>query len=385
MRKKVNKASPANQTGKPRVLQVNKLYYPVIGGVEKTLQQIAEGLKDKTDMQVLVCQPKGKRVVQNINGVKVHKASSFGMLFSMPISLDFFQQFRKLSKDCDILHVHMPFPLADLAAFLFRPKCKIVLWWHSDIVRQKNLTFFYKPLVHWLLNRADVIIVETPGHIEGSSYLPRYKSKCRIIPPAIDDSLLGKSTRYISFNSYKKLTKPVSVLFVGRLVYYKGCTVLLNAFSQVTGAKLIIVGKGNLENSLREQAKRLHISDKVKFLGTLSSAELDKAFQDCDIFVLPSVEKSEAFGLVQIEAMAYGKPVINTALPSGVPYVSLNGQTGLTVPPKNAPALAEAIQKLVDDKKLRLKYGQNAYKRVRECFTLEKMLDGVMREYLVLL
>ncbi|MDR1323699.1 MAG: glycosyltransferase [Candidatus Margulisbacteria bacterium] len=368
---------------KLKILQVSKLYYPVIGGVEKTLQQIAEGLKDKIDMKVLVCQRRGAGSVENINGVEVHKAASLGLFFSMPLSFDFFRKFKTLSKNCAILHIHLPFPLADLAVFLFRPKCKIVLWWHSDIVRQKKFLFFYKPFMYWLLNRACTIIVETQGHIEGSDYLPKYKSKCRIIPPAIDDKLLNKGSRYFTSISRKTMKKPerVSVLFVGRLVYYKGCAVLLDAFSQVQNAELTIVGAGNLEKSLQKQAEKLGISKKVHFAGTLSDARLSSVFQNCDIFVLPSVEKTEAFGLVQIEAMAYGKPVINTSLPSGVPYVSLDGVSGLTVPPKDVSALARALQKLIDDDKLRCRLGQGAYRLAHARYTMRQMLAGVMAVY----
>ncbi|MDR1997422.1 MAG: glycosyltransferase [Candidatus Margulisbacteria bacterium] len=367
---------------KLKILQINKLYYPVIGGVEKVVQQIAEGLKGTTDMKVLVCQPGGQSSLETIHGVEVHKAASLGSFFSMPVSLDFLRQFKILSRDRDILHLHLPFPLADLAVFLFRPKCQIALWWHSDIVRQKKFLLFYKPLLHWLLRRADVIFVATQGHIDGSNYLRAYRKKCRIVPFAVDDSILKKGQNYVKSRQKTGRTKrPVSILSVGRLVYYKGYAVLLEAMARVRGATLDIVGSGPLEKSLRAQARKLGIAQNIRFSGSVGDTELSRAFARCDIFVLPSIAKTEAFGLVQIEAMAYGKPVINTNLPGGVPYVSLHDKTGLTVPPKDIPAMASAIQKLVDDEKLRLKFGKAACKRVRECFTMEQMLNGVMREY----
>jgi rhamnosyl/mannosyltransferase len=368
---------------KLKILQVNKLYYPVIGGVEKVVQQIAEGLKDKTNLEVLACQNKGKTSVEIISGVKVCKSGSCGRLFSMPLSLSFLRLFHEKMRKNDIIHIHLPFPLADLAVFLFRPKAKIALWWHSDIVRQKWLFFLYRPLTKWLLRRADRILVATQGHIDGSDFLPEFRSKCRVVPFAVDDAVLAKGAQFVKQNvsRLKNIKKPLSVLFVGRLVYYKGCDILLKAFALTRGANLTIVGQGKLEKKLKKLALRLGLTDKVKFLPPLSASKLSSLYADCDIFVLPSVEKTEAFGLVQIEAMAYGKPVINTNLPSGAPYVSLAGISGLTVPPKDISALARALQKLIDADKLRRRLGQGAYRLAHTKYTMRQMLARVMAVY----
>jgi rhamnosyl/mannosyltransferase len=280
----------------------------------------------------------------------------------------------------DIIHIHLPFPLADLAVFLFRPKSKLVLRWHSDIVRQKWLAFFYRPLTKWLLRRADLILVGTPGHIHGSDFLPEFRQKCRIAPFAVDDAVLRAGAKTVKQNVSRRKQGAVSVLFVGRLVYYKGCEVLLRAFARTHGADLTIVGQGKLEKKLKTLAARLGLTDRVKFLPPQPAAELSRLYAACDTFVLPSVEKTEAFGLVQIEAMAHGKPVINTDLPSGVPYVSLDGISGLTVPPGDASILARALQKLIEDRALRLKLGRSAY-RLARAYTARKMLARVMTAY----
>ena len=128
-----------NNVKKTKVLQVNKLYHPITGGIERVVQQIAEGLNDRTDMKVLVCQRKGKAVTEEVNGVWVRRSSSFGVLASLPISFSFLLELRKLSKDRDVIHFHMPFPLGDLACLLSGYKGKVVVWWHSDIVRQKKM------------------------------------------------------------------------------------------------------------------------------------------------------------------------------------------------------------------------------------------------------
>jgi rhamnosyl/mannosyltransferase len=371
---------------KVRVLQVNKLYPPVVGGVEKVVQQIAEGLRSRADMKVLVCRAKGRTLKEQVNGVEVCRAGSFGTAASMPISISFFFWFQKLKKDRDVLHIHMPFPLADLALFLLGFSGKVVLWWHSDIVRQRKLLAVYRPLMKRTLERADVIMTATQGHIDGSEFLPAYREKCVVIPFGVEPRLLKDSEGVYpgcapeeDKSNIKR--QHVTFLFAGRLVYYKGCDILLEALAKVHGSRLVVVGAGPLEQYLKNKAKELGVSGYVEFKGYLEDREIARCFADCDVFVLPSVAKSEAFGIVQIEAMAYGKPVINTRLPGGVPYVSLDGITGLTVPPGDVEALTAAMQKLADDPALRLRLGQAAYRRVREEFCMDRMMERVYEGY----
>ncbi|MDR2649971.1 MAG: glycosyltransferase [Clostridiales bacterium] len=361
---------------KLKILQVNKLYPPVIGGIEQVVRQIAEGLAAETDMKVLVCKQKGKGCVEKINGVEIHRAGSVGVAFSLPLSLQFFFWFRKLSKDSDVLHIHMPFPLADLAALMFKYNGRVVLWWHSDIVRQKYFMWLYRPLMMRALKRADIILTATEGHITGSEFLPMFRDKCVVVPFGVKPPSIPPKTDKLGNND-----KVITFLSVGRLIYYKGYDILLKALSYVPYAKLVIIGCGPLKKALYKQAENLKITDRVVFRGEVSDDELGEAFNQCDVFVLPSVAKSEAFGLVQIEAMARGKPVINTKLNSGVPYVSLNGVTGLTVPPGDVNALASAMNLLAGDADLREKYGQAAFARVLDKFSLHNMLEGVMKVY----
>lgn len=366
-----------------KILQVNKLYYPHIGGIETVIQNMAEGFKDRTNMQVLVCQEKGKTREEKINGVNVTRCGSLGVFFSMPVSFSFLTQFRKKSRTADIVHIHMPFPLADVACLLSGYKGKVVLSWHSDVVKQKKLMLIYKPFMQWLLKRADKIIVATEGHINGSAYLKPYREKCVIIPYGIktDDYKCIRQENFLKLSD----SRNKKILFIGRLVYYKGTDVLINALAQTKGSEVFIVGKGTLEAELKEQVRKLGLEERVHFLGVLEDTDIKKALNDCDFFVLPSVANSEAFGIVQSEAMICGKPVINTSLPTGVPYVSIDNETGFTVPPQNISKLAEAIQELTDNDDLRNKFGFNAEKRAREQFSMEKMLDDTERLYAGLL
>ncbi|MDE6101664.1 MAG: glycosyltransferase [Ruminococcus sp.] len=353
---------------KIRVLEVNKAYFPHTGGIETLVKQYSEELGKYKNIEVrtLVCRDgRGRTYSENINGVKLTRAGSFGTYFSCPLSVSFLRLFRKMSKKADIVHIHVPFPLADLALLLSGYKDAVIVSWHSDIVKQKKLLMFYKPLLKYLLNRADCILVATEGHINGSEWLEKYRKKCRILPYGIspDEYLDIRKTPFLT----EKCNFPdsIKIFFTGRLVYYKGVDVLIKAFSQVkSNCELFIAGTGVLENELIEKVREYQISDRVHFLGFLPEEQLKQAYADCDIFVLPSVARSEAFGIVQLEAMIYGKPVINTNLPSGVPYVSLHGKTGLTVEPENSAQLAEAITLLCENKNLREEYGKSARERV---------------------
>ena len=366
---------------KIRVLQVNKLYSPWIGGVEKVVQQIAEGLNDSCQMTVLACQPHGSYREDKVNGVKVLRAGSLGMLFSMPISFSFPFLLRKIVKDNDIVHVHMPFPLVDLSSLLIGNKKKIIIWWHSDIVRQKLLKALLRPFMHMLLRRADRILVATPDHIESSEDLREYRKKCEVIHFGIDLKQYELTSEMIKKVDELKLKFPGrNLLFVGRLIYYKGIKYLVDAMKGID-ARLLIVGNGPLKNELTDYAIKNGILSKIVFLGKVADSDLLKLYHLCDLFVLPSTEKTEAFGLVQLEAMACGKPIVNTLLGTGVNYVSIDGQTGLTVSPRNSIALSKAINALLDNDRIRLKFGSAAKKRAKELFSIDSMLQKIYNVY----
>ncbi len=365
---------------KLKVLQVNKLYAPDIGGVERVAQQIAEGLAEQTQMQVLVCQKKGKRTKQKVNGIPVTRSKTLGTKFSMPISFGFFRDLRRLCREQDLLLFHMPFPLGDLAYLFSGYRGKTAVWWHADVVRQKKLMFFYRPIMNAFLRRVDRIFVATQGHIEGSAYLGPYREKCRIVPFGLNVEEYRKDAAPASPLAERAKAGTVKFLFVGRLVYYKGVDVLLRAFEKVPNAELFIVGSGPLREELEAEAQRMGKADAVHFLFGLSDAQLKACYRDCDVFVLPSIARSEAFGLVQLEAMAFGRPVINTSLPSGVPYVSLHGKTGLTVPPEDAQALADAMCALAGDAGLREAYGKAGYERVCTEFSEQHMMELLLEQ-----
>lgn len=368
---------------KIKILEINKAYFPHTGGIETLVKQYSEELEKFRNIEVctLVCRDgRGKTYSEKINDVRLTRAGSFGTYFSCPLSVSFLRLFRKMSESADIIHIHVPFPLADLALLLSGYSGKVIVSWHSDVVKQKKLLMLYKPLMKYLLDRADCILVATEGHIIGSEFLPEYRYKCRILPYGITPENYFNIQK-IPFLS-EKATNPesIKVFFTGRLVYYKGVDILIEAFRRVrNNCELFIAGTGILENELKEKVRKYGLNDRIHFLGFLPEEQLKQAFADCDIFVLPSVERSEAFGIVQLEAMIYGKPVINTSLPSGVPYVSIHEKTGITVMPYNSCELSRAINILRKNKNLREKMGQNAQKRVLENFNQKNIIQDLYK------
>lgn len=359
-----------------RILEVNKFYAPHIGGIETLVQQRTRYFAQYPDVEVkvLVCQEQGEGETADMDGAEVIRCSSLGTWFSCPVSLAFFKKFRELSEWADVVEIHTPFPPGDLACLLSKCKCRVVIAWHSDVVRQKSFLWLYRPILQRFLRRADAVITATEGHINGSVYLPAVREKCHVIPYPLESEQYDRAKKYPILTEKLKDPYRLKLLFVGRFVYYKGIDVLLTAMYKVNGCELFLCGSGALETQLRRQAEGLP----VHFLGRLSDEELKAAFADCDIFVLPSVENSEAFGIVQQEAMISGKPVINTSLPTGVPYVSIHGETGLTVPPGDANALADAIQTLADDPDMRRNFGKNARERALTKYNTEKIMQQIL-------
>ncbi|MBV9657760.1 MAG: glycosyltransferase [Verrucomicrobia bacterium] len=362
---------------KLKVLQIGKYYPPIRGGIETHLQALARGLNEEVDLEVVVANETQTDSVENIDGVAVRRLSTLGRVAGAPVSPGLFKVINQST--ADLLHIHTPHPSALLAYLFSGFRGRFICTYHSDIVRQRFLGALIGPLQHRALSHADAIITATPQLARHSPVLARHRPRCVTIPFGIEPDAHEACDEAVVKEIRTRHGTPL-LLALGRLVYYKGFEVLLRAMSQVrSNARLLIVGEGRLRPALEAEIARLDLSERVQLLGDLPDAL--PYFRACDLFVLPSTARSEAFGIVQLEAMACAKPVINTWLDSGVPFVSLNGQTGLTVPPGDSDALAGAINTLLEDDSLRRRYGQAARERVRTHFDVETMVSATLDLY----
>jgi rhamnosyl/mannosyltransferase len=235
------------------------------------------------------------------------------------------------------------------------------------------------PIHQAVIRRAAALIASSPDYVESSLVLSRNRDRCRVIPFGIvSDGFRARDGETIA--KIRQRYGRRILLAVGRMVYYKGFEHLVRAMKHIRG-HLLIIGDGPLRTELERLAVACGVIDRISFLGRVSQEEIIAYYHAADVFVLPSVARSEAFGIVQLEAMACGKPVVNTALASGVPYVSLDGVTGITVPPADAGALANAISRLLDDPYLRAKFGAAALRRAREEFNVELMARRTLELY----
>ena len=366
-----------------KILQINKLYYPVIGGIETIVRQTAEGINTMAGftVDVLVCNDRFKTTAETIHGVFVTKASSIGRLFSMPISIRFISLLNKMWHRYDVVHIHLPFPLGELALWLIRPKARIVVTYHSDIVRQRLISSALGWLHTWVLGHAESIAVSNPNIVGTSPLLKKFREKCTVIPFGVDTRTFHPGSGVAgNRDEIQKHPGKRIVLFVGRLVYYKGVEYLIRAMQGID-ARLVIIGEGPLRQRLINEVRADGLEPAVTFLPGQPQEMLADYYRAASVFVLPSIYKSEAFGITIIEAMACGLPVISTELGTGTSFVNQDGSTGYVVPPRDSDAIHRALLRLLSDDTELMKMGKAADGRIRTGFTLQSMLDGYKKLY----
>jgi len=363
-----------------RVVQLGKYYYPHTGGIETHLRLLCRSLQGTVDVEAIVFNTGRKTLREPAEGIPVTRCGSLATVASSPISPAMVWELSK--RKYDVLHLHTPNPFA-AAAYLasIKPRHALVVSHHSDIVRQTRLKRLVNPIMQRVLDRADAILVASPNYLASSKELERFCAKCRVVPYGLDLQELAPDVEALSMAASIRAQYPGPiVLSVGRLVYYKGFDVAIEAM-QDTPATLLIVGEGPLRASLEAKARSLHVDRKVVFIGEIHTRSLLPYYFAADVFVLASVARSEAFGIVQLEAMACQVPVVNTALDSGVPFASRHGDSGLTVPPGDPRALGIAIRQLLADAGLRKRYGKQGRARVEAEFSLGPMSAAILRTY----
>lgn len=374
-----------------RVLHLGK-FYPIRGGVEKVMWDLTEGLSATGVYCDMLCaqlrkdgpDAKDKHLYQ---GHGIFRFNDCGRVICVPawtkvaatmISPAMISWVRRHAAEYDLIHIHHPDPMAALALRLSGFKGKVVLHWHSDIVSQRFFLALFKLLQRWLILRADQILGTTPVYVAASPYLKDVQDKCSYTPigiaPVHPDEARVQAVRAC----YPGKTLLFSL---GRLVPYKGFSYLIDAMSLLPERfHLLLSGKGPLKEVLDKQIQEKRLQDRVTLqTGFIPDAEVHACFGAADIFVLPSIMKTEAFGIVQIEAMSCGTPVVATRIPeSGVSWVNEEGISGLNAEPADARSLADAILAVETE---RNRYSKGASERFSRLFTKEIMVQRVLKIY----
>jgi len=357
---------------KIRVLHSYKVYLPEIyGGVPTAIHSVTSGLLAKCISTILTTRRRWRAKKElYIDGSRVIRIYSFFELFSLPLAPFYPLRLFLEMKKHEVVVLHAPFPLSDIvAAFLVPKNVKLIVHYHSEIIKQKLLLPFVAYFIKRTLERADKIIVSSEPFIENSNFLLPHRHKTTIVP-------FGTDVEYWSSLSPEekervadlKAQHPNQVITVARLVSYKGLDILISALRNVE-ANCIIVGEGILGNVLRKEISERNLESRVSIVSNLERDELKILLHASSVFVLPSVTVAETFGLAQLEAMATGLPIINTNLPTGVPWVARDGLEGITVPPNQIEPLSRAISLLLADDELRTRLSAAAQQRARSTFS----------------
>jgi len=376
------------------ILHIYKDYFPVLGGIENHVRLLAEGQAARGhQVTALITNPDGLRTTAiDEAGVRVVRAGRLATVASTPLSLALPWQLARARPD--VVHLHFPYPIGEVSQWLLRRGRATVLTYHSDVVRQARILRLYRPLLARVLKKTDALIVGSP-QMRNSAYLAPHQAKVRLIPYGIPlarfrgrpaaTEMARVAERYLTTGPANTGAAPAPrLLFVGRLRYYKGLDTLIEALPALRPARLLVVGAGPMAEPWQTLTRAVGVPDRIAWLGEVPDADLPALYHLADLFVLPASHPSEAFGLVQVEAMAAGLPVVCTELGTGTSYVNQDGITGRVVPPRDPGALTSAISDLLADPALRARMGAAAQARATE-FDLDLMVDRVLALYTDLL
>ncbi|MGH8687185.1 MAG: glycosyltransferase [Burkholderiales bacterium] len=366
-----------------RVLTFGRYADDNFGGLERYVFELSRALQGEVEFVNIVAE-RGGRPDTTLVGETVY-AQPWLSVGGTPIcpGMPWHALSRHRRVPFDIVHLQFPAdPMAHLAYALIPRNVKRVIGWHSDIVRQRALLRLYRPILDRTLRGADAIIAATPAHVSSSTQLAAVRDSTRLhyVPYGMDLSRFAVRPP-LADEIRRRFGSAFLVFALGRHVYYKGFEFLLRALAHVPGARLALGGQGPLTADLRRIAAEAGVADRVEFVGRIPDAELPAWYYACDVFCLPSVEPAEAFGIVQVEAMACARPVVCCQLNNGVNWVNRDGDTGLAVPPADPQALARALARLQSDPDLRSRLGEAGRRRAHAEFTSEAVARGTLAVY----
>lgn len=363
-----------------KILHFYKTYAPdAHGGVEQFIFQLAHGSSSRgIEVHVLSLSPDVQDETLVFDNHVVHRVRQNFEIRSTGFSIKAFTKYAELAKQADIVHLHFPWPFADLVHFATNVSKPVLLTYHSDIVRQRVSLTLYRPLMHRFLKSVDRIIATSPNYLQTSETLRKYRDKTEVIPIGLDRSTypdcdLSQAEKWPTFFGKKFF------LFVGVLRYYKGLYILLDALHG-TDYSVVIAGAGPIEAELRRYAAKLGLTG-VHFVGALTDSEKVALFNLSYAVVFPSHLRSEAFGITLLEAAMFGKPMISSEVGTGTSFVNIHGETGLVVPPSDPTALKEALRFLLENPTLAEEMGRRAHLRYQRHFTAAQMTEQYLAVY----
>ena len=366
-----------------KILQFGKFYYPTSGGIEHVMYEITEGLNASGySCDVLCSNTKAKYEENLFHNYTVYKTSSYGMFKSTSITPQLIYKLYKLHKDYDVIHVHHPDPMAFLALYIVRPQSKVIIHWHSDIIRQKKVLKFFLPLQRWVLNFSDKIITTSANYAKFSVSLQGFKEKIANVPIGISSANYRANELHVEKIKSEYKNKKI-ILAIGRLVSYKGFIHLVQSAKFLNNDFVILIaGTGPDEVEILKYISSHKLEEKVKLLGHISEQEKYDYLEACFIFCLPSITKAEAFGVVLLEAMIFSKPIVSSDIKeSGMNWVNEKDVSGLHVTPASPQELADTFIKLQKDEVLYNKLSKNALQRYKTLFTRKSMINALINVY----
>lgn len=358
-----------------RIVHLAKYFPPDQGGIESYVAALCRHHGTRAQVTVLAASGTQPAGVESYHGARVQRLRTLATVASTALCPGLPQALRAARPD--LVHLHLPNPPAEFAWMTSGRRVPLVVSYHSDVVRQRVLGRLVAPLTRAVLRDARTVIVSSEPYRQSSSMLRPFAAKCTVIPYGIEMPVPCDAVTRTAADIRTRFGTRI-VLTVGRLSAYKGHQYLVRAMRFVD-AHLLIVGEGAERPALERMIHDTGLGDRVTLVGRVDTPA--PYYASADVFVLPSIARSEAFGIVQLEAMAYGVPVVNTSIDSGVTFVSREGETGVTVPPREPAALADGINALLRDEALRRKFGAAGRRRVETTFSETAMADATWELY----
>jgi len=389
-----------------KILHVGKYFSPFRGGLENYMRDLMVALDRRGIASAALVHRHNWSLTSRDDQVdldgptfRVVRAGTWVRLLFTPISPAFPLQLRRMIRECqpDVLHLHLPNPSALWA--LLSPSARRIPWvvhWHSDVITTAQgwlmgiAYALYRPFERAVLGRSAAIIATSPPYLDTSRPLRRWLLKCHVVPLGLDERRLSKTAAIaeppLASMANAADLRPLKILAVGRLTYYKGFRYLLEALAECANLQLDLVGEGDQSRKLRQLSASLGVAHRVTFHGTAGDPELARLLADCDCLCLPSIERTEAFGMVLLEAMSFGKATVVSDVPgSGMGWIVDHGITGLKVKSGDAEALAAALIELATDREELRQMGRAGREKFERLFEINHAVEGVIHTYLAVL